>query len=157
MIKRKKTFRILLLLLCPAVMMAQLERSQEFRSEYKLKEVVILSRHNIRSPLSSNGSALSRLTPHKWTEWSSAPSELTLRGGILETMMGQFFRKWLIEEGLFEENHIPTADELNFYANSMQRTIATAQYFSSGFMPVANIRVNHRFSPSKMDPSSSLA
>ena len=65
MIKRKKTFRILLLLLCPAVMMAQLERSQEFRSEYKLKEVVILSRHNIRSPLSSNGSALSRLTPHK--------------------------------------------------------------------------------------------
>lgn len=152
MIKRKKTFRILLILLCPAVMMAQLERSQEFRSEYKLKEVVILSRHNIRSPLSSNGSALSRLTPHKWTEWSSAPSELTLRGGILETMMGQFFRKWLVEEGLFEENHVPTADELNFYANSMQRTIATAQYFSSGFMPVANIRVNHRFSPSKMDP-----
>ena len=36
--------------------------------------------------------------------------------------------------------------------NSMQRTIATAQYFSSGFMPIANLRVYHRYSASKMDP-----
>lgn len=148
----KNLFRIIAFLLFPALMTAQLQRSQEFRSKYKLKEVVILSRHNIRSPLSVNGSALSRMTPHLWTQWSSAPSELTLRGGVLETMMGQFFRKWLVEEGLFQENHVPTTDEVNIYANSMQRTIATAQYFSSGFMPLANIRINHRFTPSKMDP-----
>ncbi len=148
----KNTFLIILLLLFPVIMSAQLKRSQDFKSKYKLKEIVILSRHNIRSPLSTNGSALSRLTPHKWINWSSAPSELTLRGGVLETMMGQFFRKWLVEEGLFKENYIPTTDEVNFYANSMQRTIATAQYFSSGFMPLANIKINHRFSPSKMDP-----
>ncbi len=47
---------------------------------------------------------------------------------------------------------VPTADEVNIYANSMQRTIATAQYFASGFTPMANLTVNHRFSPSKMDP-----
>lgn len=34
----------------------------------------------------------------------------------------------------------------------MQRTIATAQYFSSGFMPVANLAIHHRYTPSKMDP-----
>ena len=66
--------------------------------------------------------------------------------------MGQFFRKWLVHQGLFPENHVPTADEVNIYANSMQRTIATAQYFASGFTPMANLTVNHRFSPSKMDP-----
>lgn len=66
--------------------------------------------------------------------------------------MGQFFRKWTVNEGLFAENAVPTVDEVNFYANSMQRTIATAQYFSSGFMPVANLHINHRFTPSKMDP-----
>ncbi len=148
----KNTFLIILLLLFPVIITAQLKRSQDFKSKYKLKEIVILSRHNIRSPLSTNGSALSRLTPNKWINWSSAPSELTLRGGVLETMMGQFFRKWLVEEGLFKENYFPTTDEVNFYANSMQRTIATAQYFSSGFMPLANIKINHRFSPSKMDP-----
>lgn len=151
--KNKKQITLaLLLLLLPSFMMAQLQRSQSFKNDYKLKEVVILSRHNIRSPLSTNGSELSKLTPHEWTNWTSAASELTLRGGVLETMMGQYFRKWTVGENLFNENSNATADELNFYANSMQRTIATAQYFASGFMPVANIRINHRYSPSKMDP-----
>lgn len=143
---------LLLMFVCPSFVWAQTQRSPEFKEKYTLKEVVILSRHNIRSPLSDNGSALGKLTPHRWTNWSAASSELTLRGGVLETMMGQFFRKWLVSEGLFTENYVPNADEVNFYANSMQRTIATAQYFSSGFMPVANVAVRHRYAPSKMDP-----
>ena len=143
---------LILTIICPGLAQAQLQRSEAFKGKYKLKEVVILSRHNIRSPLSTNGSALSKMTPHEWTNWSSAASELTLRGGVLETEMGQFFRKWTIETGLFKDNYVPTIDEVNVYANSMQRCIATAQYFSGGFMPVANLRVNHRYVPSKMDP-----
>lgn len=143
---------LILTIICPALAQAQFQRSEAFKGKYKLKEVVILSRHNIRSPLSTNGSALSKMTPHEWTNWSSAASELTLRGGVLETEMGQFFRKWTIETGLFKDNYVPTIDEVNVYANSMQRCIATAQYFSGGFMPVANLRVNHRYVPSKMDP-----
>ena len=143
---------LILTIICPALAQAQLQRSEAFKGKYKLKEVVILSRHNIRSPLSTNGSVLSKMTPHEWTNWSSAASELTLRGGVLETEMGQFFRKWTIETGLFKDNYVPTIDEVNVYANSMQRCIATAQYFSGGFMPVANLRVNHRYVPSKMDP-----
>ena len=152
--RKINSFLLLLMLtfLCPALAQAQLQRSEAFKGQYKLKEVVILSRHNIRSPLSTNGSTLSKMTPHEWTNWSSAASELTLRGGVLETEMGQFFRKWTIETGLFKDNYVPTIDEVNLYANSMQRCIATAQYFSSGFMPVANLRVNHRYVPSKMDP-----
>ena len=152
--RKINSFLLLLMLtfLCPALAQAQLQRSEAFKGKYKLKEVVILSRHNIRSPLSTNGSALSKMTPHEWTNWSSASSELTLRGGVLETEMGQFFRKWTIETGLFKENYVPSIDEVNVYANSMQRCIATAQYFTSGFMPVANLRVNHRYVPSKMDP-----
>lgn len=152
--RKINSFLLLLMLtfLCPALAQAQLQRSEAFKGKYKLKEVVILSRHNIRSPLSTNGSTLSKMTPHEWTNWSSAASELTLRGGVLETEMGQFFRKWTIETGLFKDNYVPTIDEVNLYANSMQRCIATAQYFSSGFMPVANLRVNHRYVPSKMDP-----
>ena len=152
--RKINSFFLLLMLtfLCPALAQAQFQRSEAFKGKYKLKEVVILSRHNIRSPLSTNGSTLSKMTPHEWTNWSSAASELTLRGGVLETEMGQFFRKWTIETGLFKDNYVPSIDEVNVYANSMQRCIATAQYFSSGFMPVANLRVNHRYVPSKMDP-----
>ncbi len=153
--KRKYIFLSLLLLslwLNPITLTAQIKRSDSFKEKYSLKEVVVLSRHNIRSPLSNGGSVLGKLTPHQWTDWSSSASELTLRGGALETIMGQFFRKWLVKEGLFQENYVPLHDDILVYANSMQRTIATARYFSAGFMPIADIQVHHRFSPSKMDP-----
>ncbi len=136
----------------PTILNAQAQRSQEFKDKYRLKEAVVLSRHNIRSPLSDSKSDLGRMTPHEWTKWSAGKSELTSRGGALETMMGQYFRKWAVDAGMFPENYTPTADDLNIIANSMQRCIATAQYFSSGFMPVGGVRVIHRYTPSKMDP-----
>lgn len=143
---------LLTLLALPLTGLAQAQRSQEFKDKYKLKEAVVLSRHNIRSPLSDSKSDLGRMTPHQWTKWSAGKSELTSRGGALETMMGQYFRKWLVDAGMFPENYVPTADDLNVIANSMQRCIATAQYFTSGFMPVGGVTVNHRYTPSKMDP-----
>lgn len=142
----------ILLLGIPMSAYAQSQRSQEFKDKYQLKEAVVLSRHNIRSPLSDSKSDLGRMTPHQWHKWSSGKSELTSRGGALETMMGQYFRKWAVDAGMFPENYVPTADDLNVIANSMQRCIATAQYFTSGFMPVGGVTVNHRYTPSKMDP-----
>lgn len=141
-----------ILLSLPLAAGAQQQRSPEFKQKYQLKEAVVLSRHNIRSPLSDSKSDLGRMTPHQWTVWSAPKSELTLRGGAVETMMGQYFRKWAEDAGLFPENHQPSADDVNVQANSMQRCIATAQYFTSGFMPVGGIEVNHRYVPSKMDP-----
>ena len=131
---------------------AQIERSTDFHSRYTLKEAVVLSRHNIRSPLSGPESALGRITPHEWFHWSSGKSELSLRGGVLETEMGQFFRKWLVSEGLMNENHLPAEGTMRFYSNSMQRTIATAQYFSSGMLPVANVKIEHHYDLNTMDP-----
>ena len=65
--------------------------------------------------------------------------------------MGQYFRQWVVREGLMTENYLPKDGEIRVYANSMQRTIATAQYFSSGFLPIANVKVNRRFRSSRMD------
>ncbi|MDE5976494.1 MAG: histidine-type phosphatase, partial [Muribaculaceae bacterium] len=104
------------------------------------------------SPLSDNKSDLGRMTPHSWHKWSSGKSELSSRGGALETIMGQYFRKWAVDAGLFPENYDPGADDVNVTANSMQRCIATARYFSSGFMPVGDVKINHRYTPSQMDP-----
>ena len=66
--------------------------------------------------------------------------------------MGQFFRKWLVSEGLISENHLPAEGTMRFYANSMQRTIATTQYFSSGLLPVANVEIEHHYDLNTMDP-----
>jgi glucose-1-phosphatase len=131
---------------------SQANRPNDFKERYTLKQVVVLSRHNIRSPLSGRQSALQRITPHEWYHWSSASSELSLRGGALETIMGQYFRKWLVSEGLMQENEIPVEGTIRFYANSKQRTIATAQYFSSGMLPLANVRIEHHYEMDKMDP-----
>ena len=65
------------------------------QGEYTLEQVVVLSRHNIRSPLSERGSVLDEITPHEWFAWTSKPAELSLRGAMLETTMGQYFRLWL--------------------------------------------------------------
>ncbi len=104
---------------------------------YRLEQVTVLSRHNIRSPLSEKGSIVSEITPHEWFNWTSRTGELSLRGAMLETTMGQYFRLWLESEGLFPENYIPEEGAVRFYANSFQRTQATAHYFSTGLLPVS--------------------
>lgn len=119
---------------------------------YMLEQVVVLSRHNIRAPLSTNGSELALATPSEWIEWTANPSELTERGGTLETMMGQYFRMWLEAEGLTPENWRPEEGAVRFYANAKQRTIATAHYFSSGILPVANVEIETHAAFDEMDP-----
>lgn len=119
---------------------------------YTLEKMVVLSRHNIRSPLSGPDSLLGSITPHTWFQWSSAPSELSLRGGVLETNVGNFFRKWLESEGLIPANYHPEPSEVRIYANSKQRTIATAQYFLAGFLPTAGLDVEYHVEFDKMDP-----
>ncbi len=151
MSKVSKTILFFLFLGISLSAFAQTHRPIGFRERYTLKQVVVLSRHNIRSPLSGKRSTLQRITPHEWYHWSSVPSELSLRGGASETMMGQYFRKWLVSEGLMQENEIPAEGTMRFYANSLQRTIATAQYFSSGMLPVANIRIEHHCEVGRMD------
>lgn len=128
------------------------QRKTITRDNYTLEQVVVLSRHNIRSPLSAKGSALDTMTPHEWIEWTSDPSELSVRGGVLEAEMGQYFRKWLEEEQLFPTNYMPTKDEVRLYANSKQRTIATANFFKSGLLPVSDMQVEYHMEFDKMDP-----
>ena len=115
--------------------------------KYTLEQVLVLSRHNLRAPLSSNGSVPSDLTPHDWIQWSAGPSELTLKGGIEETSMGQYFRKWLDQEGLIPENTVPAEGEVRFSARDKQRCMATARYFAAGMFPVADIAVEHPGAP----------
>ncbi len=122
------------------------------REGYTLEEAVVLSRHNIRAPMSGVGSALDTITPHQWFNWSSEASQLSVRGGTLETEMGQYFRKWLEAEGVFEPNYRPADGAVRIYANSKQRTIATARFFAAGLLPVADAQVEYHSDFDTMDP-----
>ena len=110
---------------------------------YTLKQVVAMSRHNLRAPQDKTIDTLVKSTPHSWIEWTAGGSELTNKGGVAETIMGEFFRTWLEDEGLIAHNYIPEDGAVRFYSNPRQRTLATTQYFSSGMLPVGNVKVEY--------------
>lgn len=139
------------ILLNSSALWAQLSRSQEFHDKYTLSEVAVFSRHNIRAPLAEPGSFISTITPHEWHDFGVNAKELTMRGGVLETINGQFFHQWVVSEGLFPDNAVPTDAEVVFVANSKQRTISTARHFASSFMPMKTINVQHEGKIDDMD------
>ena len=109
----------------------------------ELRQIVIVSRHNLRAPLDTAVQDLRESTTNTWFAWTSAPGELSRKGAALETAMGGWFRDWLVEEGLCERNARLTPDHVHFFANNMQRTVATARCFAAGFMPEADVVVEH--------------
>ena len=149
----RNSVKIVLAVLLAAVLAVGCALAEGEPSGYTLDRVVVLSRHNIRSPLSGSGSLLGDITPHEWFEWTSNPSELSLRGAMLETLMGQYFRLWLEDEGLFPENYQPEDGAVRIYANAKQRTLATARYFSAGLLPVAVVPVESHAEYDAMDPT----
>lgn len=140
------------LLLCLLLLLPCLAQAAGSRQDYPLEQVLVLSRHNIRAPLAGRDSALARLTPHDWFAWRCRAGELSPKGGELEVLMGQYFREWLEQEGLLAANDQPAPGEVRFYANSFQRTIATARYFSVGLLPLANLPIEHHEAINESDP-----
>ncbi|KAA8998578.1 bifunctional glucose-1-phosphatase/inositol phosphatase [Affinibrenneria salicis] len=116
-----------------------------------LQQVVVLSRHGLRAPLASPGSALGKLTPEVWPQWDTPASYLTTRGGTMEAFFGRYFNQWLVDNHLLSAGNCPTEKEVYVYANSLQRTIATAQYFSLGAFPGCLVPVHHKEKLGTMD------
>ena len=135
---------LLIIIITAATVQAKKEEN------YKLEKILILSRHNVRAPLSES---IKEITPHKWYEWKEKAGELSQKGGLLETALGQYFNKYLVNEGFMRQNYIPEEGEFRFYANSFQRTIATAQYFASGILPVGNVKIEHKYGVNESDPT----
>ncbi|WP_448954835.1 bifunctional glucose-1-phosphatase/inositol phosphatase [Labrys neptuniae] len=119
---------------------------------YKLEQVLMLSRHNIRAPLANNGSVLAKVTMQKWPDWEVPGGYLTVKGGVLETYMGRAVAGWLVEQGLLARDACPAPGSVYLYANSLQRTVATAQFFAAGAFPGCDVALHHQDKMGTMDP-----
>lgn len=95
---------------------------------YQLQQVLIMSRHNLRAPLANNGS-------------------------VLEVYMGHYMREWLAQQGLVTSGECPPENAVYAYANSLQRTVATAQFFITGAFPGCGVTVHHQEKMGTMDPT----
>lgn len=113
---------------------------------FKLQQVLILSRHNVRTPLSKN---LADFTPKKWPIWKEKSGYLTAKGALLEGYMGEYFSLWLQKQGLLDAE-CPHEENFFVYANTAQRTMASAEAFVTKGFPSCNIKIHH--SPNGKDP-----
>nr|UNS24225.1 histidine-type phosphatase [Escherichia coli] len=127
-----------------AVLVSSAAQAQTTPEGYQLQQVLMKSRHNLRAPLANNGSVLEQSTPNQWPEWDVRGGQLTTKGGVLEIYMGHYMREWLAELGMVTSGEWPTPDTVYTYANSLQRTDATAQFFITGAFPGCDIPVHHQ-------------
>ncbi|MDH2688641.1 bifunctional glucose-1-phosphatase/inositol phosphatase [Escherichia coli] len=135
------------------VLLASNAQAQTVPEGYQLQQVLMMSRHNLRAPLANNGSVLEQSTPNKWPEWDVPGGQLTTKGGVLEEYMGHYMREWLAEQGMVKSGECPPPDTVYAYANSLQRTVATAQFFITGAFPGCDIPVHHQEKMGTMDPT----
>ncbi|AVJ68696.1 glucose-1-phosphatase [Escherichia coli] len=134
-------------------LLASNAQAQTVPEGYQLQQVLMMSRHNLRAPLANNGSVLEQSTPNKWPEWDVPGGQLTTKGGVLEVYMGHYMREWLAEQGMVKSGECPPPDTVYAYANSLQRTVATAQFFITGAFPGCDIPVHHQEKMGTMDPT----
>ncbi len=130
-----------------------LVRTEGFEKKYELEQMVVLSRHNIRTPLLAKNSVLTRLTDpsYQWFAWEDPASHLTAKGRRLETEMGEFFREWLTKKE-FTSRYAEGNGTFRFYANAKQRCQVTARVFADAVFPGASPEVEMKVEFDTMDP-----
>lgn len=153
---KKNKLKYVLLMTLSLTLGSFTAEADDSADRYTLEQVVIFSRHGLRAPLTTPSSSLGKLTTHQWPQWDTPPSYLTTRGGALESYFGHYVSEWLIDNKLIEEKTCPTDKDIYFYANSMQRTIATAQFFALGAFPGCMVPVYHKEAMNTMDDLFSL-
>lgn len=130
-----------------------LSYASEVDIDYELKQVVMVSRHGLRAPLTEGADGLINATPYKWQQWDTTGGFLTAKGAALEVYMGHYFNDWFVQHKLIEKNTCPTQQEYYIYTNVVPRTIATGQFFTTGAFPGCdNIKYNHLDNLQDNDP-----
>lgn len=111
------------------------------QQDLALEKVTVVSRHGVRAPLEQYLNTLDKMTGkgYHWTRWPVPGSHLTLKGGALETLFGEYFRLWLDDE-----HFVLDSADIYFGASSKQRTIATARAFAAGMLPLKTVPIDYK-------------
>lgn len=130
-----------------------LERTDGFQEKYELEQLLVLSRHNIRTPMVAEGSDLYKLTnpDYQWFRWQDPASHLTAKGKRLEVKMGTFFREWLQKKD-FLARYSANPSSFRFYANAKERCQTTARAFADALFPAVSATVEMNAAFDTMDP-----
>ncbi len=107
----------------------------------RLEQVVIFSRHGVRSPTTPN-STLNRYSKRPYPDFGIAPGLVTSNGIAAETILGGYYRLWLTREHLLTGNDAADAAFVYIRANGAETTTKpTAQAFAAGLLPAAGANI----------------
>ena len=126
----------------------------------QLRQVIIFGRHSVRSGVASTA-ALNSFSVRPYPAFIAAPVAppaqptsvgfLTVNGAKLETILGGYYRLWLTKEGLLTGHDAADAGSVYFHANTLERTILTAQSLWTGMLSAAGTP-NVYVAPEQSDP-----
>ena len=130
-----------LLLFCIAL--AQPSGAQAPAGDAKLQLVIVLTRHGVRSPLTSQAD-LDKYSAAPWPKWEVAPGILTAHGYQLMKLFGAWDRERFSADGLFAPTGCADSTHVTILADIDQRTRETGRALADGMFPDCNIEVHSR-------------
>ncbi len=115
-----------------------------------LKQIIIFGRHGVRSPTMSPAD-YAKLSPRPYPEFGVPPGYLTEHGWQAETLLGAYYREYLLHERLLTGNVKWDASRSYFRANSIQRSNVTAAALGAGLFEGMTVPV-HSYPLGQPDP-----
>jgi 4-phytase/acid phosphatase len=116
----------------------------------KLKLVVVLSRHGVRSP-TWTVDRLNTYSSKPWPAWSVPPGYLTAHGFELMKLFGAYDRASLVSAGLFPPQGCSATSVTYIWADTDQRTLESGKALAAGLFPDCAVPV-HSLSDGENDP-----
>jgi 4-phytase/acid phosphatase len=99
-----------------------------------LQKIIIFGRHSIRSSTTCP-TTLSQYAVDPFPSFSVYPGCLTPNGMAAETLLGAYYRLYLLQEKLLTGNNQTDVPRAYFRANSIERSNVTAEMFQAGLLP----------------------
>jgi 4-phytase/acid phosphatase len=106
-----------------------------------LKQIIVFGRHSIRSSTTAPATLL-QYAVEPWPSFLVQPGCLTPNGTLAETLLGAYYRQYLLYEGLLTGDDHTDAVRSYFRSNSIERSWATADAFGTGLIPGVTVPVH---------------
>jgi 4-phytase/acid phosphatase len=116
----------------------------------ELKLAIVLTRHGVRAPLSTN-EAMASLASQPWPKWEVAPSIQTPHGNLLIAYMGDYYRTRFLASGLLSGDPAKDGPLVFVRADNDQRTIETGRILGKALVQAGDPDV-HALPEGTVDP-----